>query len=354
MLRRYERLQYQSAASVYQVAQINSVVQGIGATFSQLAVVIFVSIGALYVVEGNLTVGALAAGSMLASRVLQPGLKGMGVWTQFQSLRLARSKVEDLFSLPKEHSGQHKSEEGLNGQIELRNIHFRYPGQEKELLQGLNLEIRPGEAIGITGHNGAGKSTLISLLSGFIHPDEGKIILDGRDIKDYEQEYLRSQIGIVPQKGTLFEGSILENMTLYREGKAIDQALELSEMLRLDDIIARFPDGLDTQVGGSATDNMSEGVRQKIVMVRSLVGSPSVILFDDASANFDIKNDRRLFDVLKQFKGKHTMVIISHRPGFLRLCDHQFELSDGKLERIKMDRTAQPLTNQPLPHARQA
>ncbi|HHJ12265.1 MAG TPA: ATP-binding cassette domain-containing protein [Chromatiales bacterium] len=334
MLRRYERLQQQSAESVYDLSRINSIVQGLGASFSQLAVVSFVSIGSLWVLDGQLTVGALAAGTMLSSRVLQPGLKAMGIWTQFQSIRLARDKVRELFELPPEDGGEVRSRRIIRGDIRLRDVHFRYPTQERALIEGLSLHVRPGEAVAITGANGAGKSTLINLMAGFLKPDQGEVLLDRRDIRSYDLEYLRAQIGIVPQHGILFEGTILENMTLYREGKAVKQAIQLSRLLGLDEIIARLPDGLDTRVGGAAADTLPEGVRQKIIMVRSLVGLPRVVLFDDANANFDIKNDNRLQRLIAHLKGRHTLVIVSHRPSFLRLCDRQLELRDGRLHPI--------------------
>ncbi len=331
MLRRYERLQKQSAESVCELAKINSTVQGIGATISQLAVVCFASIGSIYVIDGALTIGALAAGTMLSSRVLQPGLNAMNIWTQFQSVRLAHDKVAELYAIAEEKSGSIKSEEGIEGKIELKNVTFKYPTQKENLLEDISLTINAGDSISITGNNGVGKSTLISLLSGFLHPDTGEVKLDDIDIFDYEFEFLRAQIGIVPQRGLLFEGTILENMTLYREGHAIDQAIELSKILGLDEIITRLPSGLDTQVGGAAVDTLSEGVRQKIIMVRSLVGHPKIMLFDDANANFDIKNDSRLYKVIEQFKQEKTLVIVSHRPSFLRLCNRHFKLQDKKL-----------------------
>ncbi|HEB96899.1 MAG TPA: ATP-binding cassette domain-containing protein [Sedimenticola thiotaurini] len=344
MLRRYERLQGQSASSVYELSRINSVVQGIGATFSQLAVVTFVAIGSLSVVAGDLSVGALAAGTMLSSRVLQPGLRAMGIWIQFQSIRLALDKVRGLHALKREESGDLRKKTGLKGEIELRRVNFRYPQQDAPLLRDITLHIRPGEAVGITGSNGSGKSTLIGLLSGFLHPDSGKVLLDGHDIREYDLEYLRSQIGIVPQQGILFEGTILENMTLYREGEAVDQAIELAGMLGLDRIIARLPDGLDTMIGGAAVDTLSEGVRQKIVMIRSLIGHPSIMLFDDANANFDITNDMRFLSVVRRFKGSRTLVVVSHRPSFLRLCDRCFLLADGLLREIgPADRMQRPV-----------
>ncbi len=332
MMRRYEKLQHQSAASIYELSRINSVIQGIGASFSHLAVVSFVGVGSLYVVNGELSVGALAAGTMLSSRVLQPGLRAMGFWSQFQSVRLAIKKVQELFDLPVEQGGKFHADKGLKGEIELVDVHFNYPQGTSHLLNGVSLKIKSGEAIGISGANGVGKTTLIGLISGFLHPVEGSIKLDGKDILEYDLEYLRSQVGIIPQKGVLFEGTILENMTLYREGEAIDHAIELAQSLGLDEIISRLPDGLDTQVGGSAVDTLSEGVRQNIIMVRSLVGHPSIMLFDDANANFDYKNDQRLLEILEALKGDRTMVIVSHRPSFLRLCDRLFQLRDGRLE----------------------
>lgn len=331
MLRRYERLQNQSAESVCELAKINSVVQGIGATISQLAVVCFASIGSIFVIDGTLTIGALAAGTMLSSRVLQPGLNAMSIWTQFQSVRLAREKVAKLYSMPTEESGEIKSSNSIKGKIELKDVSFKYPTQKENLLENVSLSIEAGDSISVTGNNGVGKSTLIALLSGFLHPDKGSIAIDDNDIFAYNFEYLRAQIGIVPQNGLLFEGTILENMTLYREGEAIDQAIELSRILGLDEIITRLPAGLDTQVGGAAVDTLSEGVRQKIIMVRSLVGHPKIMLFDDANANFDIKNDARLLNVIKHFKQNKTLVIISHRPSFLRLCNRQFVLKNKTL-----------------------
>lgn len=332
MLRRYERLQQQSAESIYDLSRINSIVQGIGATFSQLAVVAFVGIGSISVISGDLTIGALAAGTMLSSRVLQPGLKAMGFWSQFQTLRLAMEKIEALYQQPKESGGELRKESGLSGKVEIRNISFKHPGQESDLISDLSLLVYPGETIGITGNNGSGKSTLISLLSGFLKPEKGQIYLDDNDISEYDLEFLRHQIGMMPQRGILFEGSILENMTLYREGQALKEALEISKILGLEEIVARLPDGLDTQVGGAAVDILSEGVRQKIIMVRSLVGHPKIILFDDANANFDIKNDGRLLNAIKKMRGSRTMIIITHRPSFLRICDRQYIIKAGHLE----------------------
>lgn len=335
MLRRYERLQFQSAESIYDLSKINSISQGVGATFSQLAVISFVGVGSIAVVQGDLTIGGLAAGTMLTSRVLQPGLRAMGVWTQFQSVRLAIKKVNELFSIPLETSGDYKCTTAVGGKIELDDVSFMYPSQDEQLLKKVSLSIEPGETIGLTGGNGAGKSTLISLLSGFLTPNSGSISIDGNPLPDFDVEFLRSQIGIVPQQGVIFEGTILENMTLYRDGEAVEQAIELASKLGLGEIVSKLPDGLDTYIGGAAAGSLSEGVKQKIIIVRSLVGNPKIILFDDSNANFDVKNDKKLVEVIKELKGDRTMVIVSHRPSFLRLCDRTLELNGGELKVFK-------------------
>lgn len=335
MIRRYERLQGQSAESIFQLSRINSIVQGIGATFSQVATISFVGIGSLSVIEGDLTLGALAAGSMLSNRVLQPGLKAMSIWTQFQSVRLAHKKVKELFAMPSERSGTISIDQNFEGSIQLENLSFQYPNTEQPILTDVSLDINDGEMIGITGNNGSGKSTIIKLLAGYIHPNKGELLINNHPISEYNLEQIRTQIGIVPQYGILFEGTILENMTLYREGDAIKQAIELSKILGLEKIIAQMPHGLDTMVGGSAVDSLSEGVRQKIIMVRSLVGYPKIILFDDANANFDIKNDNRLMNFMSALRDQRTMVIVSHRPSFLKLCHRVYLINDHKLHLVE-------------------
>ncbi len=331
MLRRYERLQVQSAEGIYDLSKVNSVSQGIGATFSQLATICFVGIGSIAVVKGDLTMGGLAACTMLTSRALQPGLRAMGVWTQFQSVRLALEKVNELFSMPREVSGEFSCPQAIRGRVEINSIQFGYVRDDEPVLRDLSLTIEPGETIGISGNNGAGKSTLLALLAGFLRPQSGNILVDGVDLAEFDTEFYRSQIGIVPQQGVIFEGTIMENMTLYREGEAAEQALELAAKLGLGEIISRLPDGLDTYIGGSAAGRLSEGVKQKIIIVRSLVGNPSIVLFDDANANFDIKNDMNLVALVNELKGDRTMVVVSHRPSFLRVCDRRFELSGGVL-----------------------
>ncbi len=333
MLRRYERLQLQSAENIHQLSRLNSIVQGIGASFSQMATIGFVGVGSVLVLDGGLSVGALAAGMMLTGRVLQPGLKAMNIWIQFQATKLALDKVNRFFEIPREEHGEAVGSKKLTGFYQLTNVSFKFPEQKDGLIEHLSLTIKPGETIGITGDNGVGKSTLLNLLAGFIEPTAGEIYLDGMSIKAYNSEFLHTQIGIVPQNGVLVEGTILENMTLYREDEAVEDAMKLAKILGLDKFIAQLPNGLETYIGGAGMSTLPEGVRQNIIIIRSLISEPQIILFDDANANFDIRSDNRLIQLMKFMQQqKRTMIIVSHRPSFLRLCQRQYVLSEGRLQ----------------------
>jgi len=233
MLRRYERLQAQSAASVYEVSRINSVVSGLGATFSQVVMISFVGIGSIFVVSGELTIGALAAGTMLSGRVLQPALKAMGLWTQLQAVHIAGDKVNEILTLPHEALKEHSQPITLNGDITLNDVHFQHEGSDVELLSGVSIHIKSGEAIGIFGENGVGKTTLINLIMGFVNPTQGEVLLNDKNIQTLDGSSVRAQIALMPQQGTIYDRTILDNLTLFREGYAVDQAIELADIFGL-------------------------------------------------------------------------------------------------------------------------
>jgi ATP-binding cassette subfamily C protein LapB len=147
---------------------------------------------------------------------------------------------------------------------------------------------------------------------------------------------LRSQIGYMPQKGGLFRGTLLDNLTMFRDGPAIERAIDLSRAIGLEDVITRMPRGLDTRLGESSVETLPDGVRQRIVIVRALVGLPPIVLFDNASASLDQASDRRLSTVLERYRGARTKVIVSHRPSLLRLCDRCFRIEGGKLSPLDL------------------
>jgi len=260
----------------------------------------------------------------------------MGLWTQFQGIRLARQRLDDVFALKPEtarpHAGPKISEpEPFSGKITLQNVSFQFADGMPLLLDDVSLELAPGDAIGVTGDNGTGKSTILGLIMGILRPTSGRVLIDDQDIAEMDPLSLRAQIGYMPQKGGVFRGTLLDNLTMFRDGEAIERAIDLSRAIGLEDVITRLPKGLDTRLGESSVETLPDGVRQRIVIVRALVGLPPIVLFDNASASLDQASDRRLSTVLERYRGARTMVIVSHRPSLLRLCDRCYRIQDGKL-----------------------
>lgn len=334
MVRRYERLLDGAAIATQRSAALSGHAQVIGSLFSQIATVGTVLVGAWAVTHGSLTIGSLSACTMLAGRALQPLMKAMGVWTYFQSVRVARARLEQLMHLPAERPADAPAFDKLQGHIRLENVSFGYPGQAP-LLEGINLEIQPGETIAIIGQNGSGKSTLLGLMSGMLTPTNGRVLHDGIDVQSREAGSLRRQIAYLPEKATLFKGTILQNLTLFRGGDVVDEATQLAAAFGLDRAIAHQPHGFDTKVAHGAQDALPAGMRQRIAMIRALIGAPPVVLFDEANVALDGASDDKLRAVLSSYKRRRTVVLVTFRPSLLKLADRVLKVEAGRLVPVK-------------------
>lgn len=331
MQRRYELLQRAGAASTYQTTLYSSLAQAIASLFSNLTMVAVASVGALLVMAGELTIGGLAACVLLAGRTVQPMLGGLGLWTQIQSIAVAKRRVEQLFARAPETGRDRGMVREISGGIELHDVGFSYHPDEPPLFDGLELTITPGEVIGIRGGSGSGKSTLLALMMGVIKPNRGRVVVDGIDLQDYDQQSLRRQIAYLPQSAVLFQGTILDNLTLFRGAAAVDDGLAAAKLTGLHETINRLAGGYQTIVGDGAPQRLSSGAMQGLAVARALAGEPRLILFDEANGGFDTEADGRLRRVLGEIKGGPAMVLVSHRPSLLSLADRVYDLRDGKL-----------------------
>jgi len=331
MQRRYERLQQNGAVGTYRTTFLSNLAQGLGAVFSNLTMVSVAAVGATYVIDGQLSVGALAACTLLSGRAVQPLLRALGLWTQLQNVQLARQRYESLFALQPEARPEARRLGPIQGAIELKGVSFRYAEGEPLLFDGIDLEIAAGETVGISGGTGSGKSTLLMLIAKALSPTAGAVLVDGRDIADADPFTLRRQIAYLPQNAVLFRGTILDNLTLFRGREGLEEALQAAQLLSLDQLIHRLPAGYETRVGDGANEELPNGTRQGIALARALAGKPRVILFDEANSSLDSRNDARLKDALQSLKGGATMILVSHRPSVLALADRVYDLSDGRL-----------------------
>ncbi len=360
MVRRYERLQETTAGVLQKVTFQNSVAQGLGALFSQMTLVAVAAVGSIFVIDGALTIGGLAACTLLSGRALQPLMRAMGVWTHYQNIQLAKDRVNSLLQLPQSGKKEITSDAqnidtsrmpenaGKGLSLKFENVTFQYSDEDPVLFKNLNCHFEAGTMNAIVGHNSTGKSSLLWLAMGLLHPSEGRILLDGQDISELPQDYLHERIAYLPQNGTVFHGTVLENLTTFRKGGFIDEALEQSKKLGLDDVIRRLPSGYDTVVGDGASDSLPGGIRQRIAIARALVNKPDVILFDEANTSLDAAGDEILKNTLLDLKGHCTILMVSLRPSLLKTADYGHRILDKKLVQTPMENLVQyrkPKTN---------
>lgn len=331
MQRRYERLQDAGAVLTYRVTFLNNLSQGIGQVMTYATMVAIATVGAVMVIAGSLTVGGLAASTLLAGRTVQPLLRALNFWTQFQNIVVARDRANALFTTEPESSADAPTPQKLNGAIELRDVSFRYAPNVKPVLSDVNLKVRPGEVIGIKGGMGCGKTTLLMLMMNALKPTDGDVLYDGAVLSGHDPHSIRRQIGYMPQGAALFHGTILENLTMFRVAEFEGRALEVCRALGIDHVINRLPRGFETVVGAGAENELSVGLRQGIAMARVLVDKPRILLFDEANAALDAKTDTKLKDALAALKGESTMILVSHRPSLLALADRLYVLEEGRL-----------------------
>ncbi len=331
MMRRYERLMDGAAAAAHRVAYISAVSQSLGGLFSNLTVVALAAYGSLMVLDGVITVGQLAASTLLAGRMMQPLLRAMGIWTNFQSIRVARKRLKALDDLPQEPSQSQQVAIVGEGAIRFDGVTFAYPGAKAPILQNADLAITPGDCVAIVGANGGGRSTVLSLISGALRPQAGRILFDGRALGAKDPRPGPSEIAVLPRQGVVFHGSLIDNLTAFRRGPVVDRALDLAMRLGLDAYVAGLPDGYETEIRGGQTETLPGGVRQRVAIVRALADDPRIVLFDEANNGLDHESNEKLLALLREMKGRTTLVLVSYQPSVLRLADRTFELKDGIL-----------------------
>jgi ATP-binding cassette subfamily C protein LapB len=330
--RRYERLQSGSAQLRRALTHTISTGQEGGLLLAQIATIGVAAFGSHMVLNGQLSVGGLGACTMLVGRTMQPLLGGVALWSRLQSLADSRRRVAEIAALPQERNSGRPPLEVHSGHILLRDIGFGSSSGTERLFNGLSLEVRPREIIGITGANGSGRSTLLRLIAGDLQPDQGRVQIDGQDLAHVDMGPARRQVALVQPNPGLVRGTLLQNLTLHQPEREA-AALHLAAELGLDQVASALPNDWHTQVGVAATP-LPRGAAQRIGVVRALVEEPQILLLDDITAQLDADSDARLAQLLTHLRGKMTIIVVTHRPSTLGIADRVFAIRGGRLEPV--------------------
>lgn len=307
--------------------------QSISGSINTIGTTAILWYGAMLVIQDQLTIGQFVAFNMLIGNVINPILALVNLWDSFQETLVSVERLNDVFSAKPEESSQSivLMMPPILGDVQFENVSFRYGSEEENhILSHLSFTVCAGQTIAIVGRSGSGKSTLIKLLQGLYYPSNGRIYVDGYDIRHVSPQSLRSQIGVVPQECFLFSGTILDNITLYRSDYTLEQVVEVAKLAEAHAFIQAMPLGYNTPVGERGS-SLSGGQRQRIAIARALLGNPRILILDEATSALDTDSERRFQKNLARISRDRTTFIIAHRLSTVRDADSILVLDKGIL-----------------------
>ena len=288
--------------------------------------------GGLRIDAGQMQVGSLIAFLSYFMQILMAVLLATFILVIIPRASVCAERIAEVLSTtPGITSPEHPVRpDAVEGQIHLDRATFRYPGADRPVLQEVSLTARPGTTTAIVGSTGSGKSTLISLICRMYDVTGGSVNVDGVDVRDYDTEQLWSSIGLVPQRGYLFSGTVADNL---RYGKADATDNEMWEALRVasaDDFVYAHADGLNMPVAQGGI-NFSGGQRQRLAIARAVIRRPAIYLFDDAFSALDVHTDARVRAALREVSARSTVVIVSQRISTVVEADQVVVIDDGRV-----------------------
>lgn len=297
-------------------------------------------VGAWLAVEGQISVGAIIAASILLSRALQPVEQLVGNWPQISQARVAMKSIRQLFSSTESMSAERTALPDPKGHLEFERIIVK-GGQGGDLvLRNVSFELKPGEILGVIGPSGAGKSTIARLAAGAITPDAGEVRVDGANVNDWDPEALASHIGYLPQSLALLPGTVSENISRFAVARGVDKAevdrLSVAAAMQAGahEMILRFPNGYDTRLRDEGHE-LSAGQSQRIALARALYGDPMIFILDEPNSALDTDGEDALGRAISAavIRGAAVMVV-AHRTAVLSNANRLMVMQNGSIAHI--------------------
>lgn len=258
------------------------------------------------------------------------------VFNMFVRARASAGRIGEVFAEENEVTWKEGAagDSNIKGRIDFENVSFSYKGTSGEpVLKNINLTCLPGETVGIIGSTGSGKSSLVGLIPRFYEPTSGSIKVDGEDIRNIDPKKLREKIAIVPQKTTLFTGTVVENIRWGKEDATMEEIKDSSTMAGADDFISASPEGYDTRIGQGGV-NFSGGQKQRISIARALVKKPEILILDDSTSAVDVATEARIKESLKKYAKGLTCLLIAQRISSIMDADKIIVLDNGEVSGI--------------------
>lgn len=333
---RFREISSSAMVAGYGVAVSQAVVQTVAQTVMTLAGVGVLAAGAFAVMDGSMTVGALIAVMALVWRVLGPLQGAFLSYMRLNQIVGGIRQINQLMTLEVENLDSNSGLllPQLVGAVRFDRVSFRYGADRNPALLGVSFSINPGEFVAVIGENGCGKSTLIKLISGMYQAQAGAISIDGIDSRQFNPVDLRRMISYVPQKPTLFHGTIAQNLRLKDAMATNDDIWKALEAAGIGDAVRALSDGIETRVGDARTEQLPTALIQGLCLARAFLRDSPILLLDEPGSSLDMASDQNLMQQLKRIKGRKTVVMVSHRPSHIRLADKVMFVHNGTVAHV--------------------
>jgi ATP-binding cassette, subfamily B, bacterial len=298
---------------------------------SAIATAIVLGYGGYLVFGGEVTIGTLFAFILYLSNFFDPVQQLSQLYNTFLAAVAALDKIMDVTDEEPEVLDRPGARDlaQIDGHVRFEDVRFAY-GRGAEVLHGIDLDVPAGTTVALVGHTGAGKSTIAKLLARFYDPVEGRITVDGVDLRDVTQASLRRQLGVVPQEGFLFAGTVHDNIAFGRPDASREDVIAAAKTVGAHDFVERLEDGYDTELQERGT-RLSLGQRQLVAFARALLADPRILILDEATSSVDIGTERKIERALETLLSERTAFIIAHRLSTIRNADVIVVLEHGRV-----------------------
>lgn len=303
--------------------------------FDAIMYILVVVVGALQIIGGHLTVPDYTAYLLYVSVLLTAIRRIVEFIEQFQRGMTGIERFYEIMDAPEEIRDAPDAVElsHVRGEVTFENVGFHYQGDETEVLHRLNLKVNPGQSVALVGPSGAGKTTLCNLIPRFYDVTDGRILVDGHDVRSLQQRSLRQAIGMVQQDVYLFSGSVLDNILYGKPGATRQEAIEAAKLADAHDFIMMLPDGYDTYVGERGV-RLSGGQKQRISIARVFLKNPPILILDEATSALDNESERMVQRSLEKLAKGRTVFTIAHRLTTIRNADIIWVLTENGVEEM--------------------
>lgn len=318
--------------SIFKLSWVSNLQWSLKGLLELIGGIVILWLGAVHVLDGNITVGQLITFNALLVYFLNPVRNLIDLQPTLHTAITAADRLGEILDLePEKTKTEAKKINPINivGDIELRGIHFRY-GTRKYVLEDVSLIVKHGEKIAFVGESGSGKTTIAKLLLNLYIPEKGEILINGHNIKDIQIEKLREKIAYVPQETFLFSGTIMENLQLGFGNATQEEIIEAAKMAQAHDFINDLPLRYETMLDENGS-NLSGGQRQRLAITRAILKKPDILILDEATSNLDSITERAIEKTINEYSRGVTTFIIAHRLSTIKRCDRIYVTDKGKI-----------------------